>query len=87
MVEKVEKQLPSSFNEHLPFVESEALQVGLIMQHNLAQPIYIWSLVSNEKIMVFIIGLSKHYLYKWKDLKRENIAMIIWKNKMDTPSS
>ena len=31
LVEKVETQLPSSFNEHLPFVESEALQVGLIM--------------------------------------------------------
>ena len=39
LVEKVESQLPSSFNEHLPFVESEALQVGLIMVQNLAQPI------------------------------------------------
>ena len=41
LVEKVERQLPSSFNEHLPFVESEALQVGLIMVQNLAQPIRI----------------------------------------------
>ena len=38
LVEKVERQLPSSFNEHLPFVESEALQVGIIMIQNLAQP-------------------------------------------------